>query len=184
MARTYRFTTGRYSPSGERITEKVEKSTKGKLSTMSSLRYGGKSRQKSQQRVEVLTRDGKFRNIYQNKALSKRVALTNATRFANNGKFEDALIELDIEKQEADHLIKSLMAMADRVEAPIEVKAKISKMDPYRAYTVGKVNRLSVEMVFDYGFTLEDEIVDAYVSKWDDLIDFINIYEKAWGPIR
>lgn len=180
----YAFVSGRYeSGTGKRIRGKVTKTEAGKLSTLTKLRYGQTTRKqvpKSEQKQKVTTKEGDRRNVLRDLALSKRTAINRATKYAREGKFEDALIEAAPTEDEANHLIKGLMAMAERVEAPREIKEMIANMDPYRAYTLAKVNRLSIETVFDYGFTLEDEIVDGYVSKWDDLMTFIQAYEDVW----
>lgn len=180
----YRFTTGRYAPSGERIRGKTERATKGKLSTLSGLKYGGQKPVKKSEQVARYEpgKGGRQRKVLAFKGSAKTYAQMTLGKYIKQGKVKD----VQVSAAKALNMKKSVLALAREFRAPQYMIHKIERMDDSRLLILMKMSSNTMEVVFDYG---EDDMADVddydlfYNPKWDDIQFLIDQYERAWGVI-
>lgn len=191
MART-KFTPGRYeSGTGTRIRGKVTKATKGKLSTLGSLRYGpeGKPKKAPVKKTEQYTlTQGKVDPTKQRKVLTHKgsvraYAQMTLGKYVKQGKFEGVPTFGGYE----DAFKTSVLAMAEEVKAPEWMMRKLDLMNASKLYMLSEVEGHTIEVYFDYGGVQEISEVDDndlfWSEKWDDVMFLIEQYERAFGVI-
>lgn len=179
----YRFVTGRYDSKGKRIKGKTEKATKGKLSTLSGLKYGGSSKKTEQYRnVRGVRNPEKMRKQLIYKGSTKTYAQMTLGRYIKQGK----VASVPSFGGKGDHFLTSVIEMAKEVRAPDWMLRKLERMDPDKLYLLGQLERHTVEVYFDYQ-GMADSSIDEYdlfwSEKWDDVTFLIDQYERAYGVI-
>lgn len=194
----YRFTTGRYSSSGEKIKTRIEAPTKGRLSTLSGLRTGKttraspakpyappkttKPKKSSAVAGYKVGSDGRYRNVLENKGSARFYAQMKLGKQVKGGKFGD-VPEYGVY---ADAFKTSVLAMANEFRAPSYMIRKIERMDPNALYLLSQNEELTIEVYFDYGADKMEDVDDIdlfYNTKWDDIQFLIDQYERAFGLI-